>query len=63
MNIRERWVNLLYRAATGTKTTRTLLTPIGIAIFALFTALFVFLAVLLDGGRFQSLSVGWCRFQ
>ena len=49
MNIRERWVNLLYRAATGTKTTRTLLTPIGIAIFALFTALFVFLAVLLDG--------------
>ena len=49
MNIRERWVNLLYRAATGTKTTRTLLTPIGIAIFALITALFVFLAVLLDG--------------
>ena len=49
MNIRERWVNLLYRAATGTKKTRTLLTPIGIAIFALFTALFVFLAVLLDG--------------
>ena len=49
MNIRERWVNVLYRAATGTKKTRTLLTPIGVMIFGLFTALFVLLAVLLDG--------------
>ena len=49
MNIRERWVRLLYRAATGTKRTRTLLTPIGVVIFGLFTALFVFFAVLLDG--------------
>lgn len=48
MNIRERWVSLLYRAATGTRKTRTLLTPIGIVIFLLFTALFVFLAVQLD---------------
>ena len=49
MNIRERWVNLVYRAATGTKKTRTLLTPVGVVIFGLFTALFVFLAMLLDG--------------
>ena len=49
MNIRERWVNVLYRAATGTKKPRTLLTPIGVMIFGLFTALFVLLAVLLDG--------------
>ena len=49
MSIRERWVSLLYRAATGTKKTRTLLTPIGVVVFGLFTALFVFLAVLLDG--------------
>ncbi len=48
MNIRDRWVNLLHRAATGTKKTRTLLTPIGVVIFGLFTALFVFLAVLVD---------------
>ena len=48
MNIRERWVGLLHRAATGTKKTRTLLTPIGVVIFGLFTALFVFLAVLVD---------------
>jgi len=49
VNIRERWVGLLYRVATGTKTTRTLLTPVGVTIFGLFTALFIFLAVLLDG--------------
>ena len=48
MNIRERWVSSLYRAATGTKKMRTLLTPIGLVIFGLFTALFVFLAVLVD---------------
>jgi protein-S-isoprenylcysteine O-methyltransferase Ste14 len=48
MNIRERWVSLLHRAATGSKKTRTLLTPIGVVIFGLFTALFVFLAVLVD---------------
>jgi len=48
MNIRERWVNLMYRVATGTKKTRTLLTPVGVVIFCLFTALFVFLAMLSD---------------
>lgn len=49
MTIRERLVNLMYRAATGTKNTRNLLTPIGVLIFGIFTALFVFLAVLFDG--------------
>ena len=49
MTIRERLVNLMYRAATGTKKTRNLLTPIGVLIFGLFTTLFVFFAVLLDG--------------
>ena len=49
MNIRERWVGLLHRAATGTKKTRTLLTPIGVMIFGIITALFVYFAVLLDG--------------
>jgi len=48
MSIRDRWVSLLYRAATGTKNTRTLLTPIGLVIFGLFTVLFVYLAVLVD---------------
>jgi protein-S-isoprenylcysteine O-methyltransferase Ste14 len=49
MSIRERWISFLYHTATGTRKTRTLLTPVGVLIFGLFTALFVFFAVLLDG--------------
>jgi len=48
MGIRDRWINLLHRVATGTKKTRTLLTPIGVVIFGGFTSLFVILAVLVD---------------
>jgi protein-S-isoprenylcysteine O-methyltransferase Ste14 len=48
MSIRERWVSLLHRAATGTRKTRTLLTPIGVLIFGLFTTLFVYVALLVD---------------
>ncbi len=48
MSFRDRWINLLHRAATGTKRTRTLLTPIGVSIFGAFTALFVFAALLVD---------------
>ena len=48
MEIRERWINLLHRAATGTKKTRTLLTPIGVTIFGAFTALFVLAAFWVD---------------
>ena len=49
MKIRERVVDVMYRVATGTKKTRNLLTPIGVLIFGLFTVLFVYLAVFLDG--------------
>ncbi len=48
MRIRDRWISLLHRAATGTKKTRTLLTPIGVLIFGVFTGLFLILAVLVD---------------
>ena len=48
MKIREDWINLLHRAATGTKKTRTLLTPIGIIIFGAFTAVFVLAAIWAD---------------
>ncbi len=48
MRLRERWVSLLYKAATGTRKTRTLLTPIGLTIFGAFTAAFVLAALLLD---------------
>jgi len=48
MSFRKRWINILHRAATGTKKTRKLLTPIGVTIFGGFTALFVFAAILVD---------------
>jgi protein-S-isoprenylcysteine O-methyltransferase Ste14 len=48
MDIRENWINFLHRAATGTKRTRTLLTPIGVVIFGVFTALFVIAAIWID---------------
>ena len=48
MGFRERWIKFLYRAATGSKKTRTLLTPIGVTIFCLFTALFVLAAIFFD---------------
>ncbi len=55
MDIRDRWISLLHRVATGTKKTRTLLTPIGVVIFGVFTGLFVILAVLVD----RWLSLPW----
>ena len=48
MEIRERWINLLYKSATGTKKTRNLLTPVGLFIFGIFSALFVLFAILVD---------------
>jgi len=48
MGFRKRWIKLIHRVATGTKKTRTLLTPIGVIIFGAFTALFVFGAIFVD---------------
>ena len=48
MDFRKRWIDLFYRAATGTKKSRTLLTPIGVSIFGTFTALVVMAAILVD---------------
>jgi protein-S-isoprenylcysteine O-methyltransferase Ste14 len=48
MEFRRQWVNLLHRAATGTKKTRIVLTPIGLTLFGVFTALFVIIAVFVD---------------
>jgi protein-S-isoprenylcysteine O-methyltransferase Ste14 len=48
MDFRSHWINLLCRAATGTKRMRTLLTPVGSMVFGAFTALFVFVAVAVD---------------
>jgi len=54
MSIRDRWINVLYRTAKGTRKTRMLLTPIGFVLFGVFTGLFVALAMLTD--RWLSLS-------
>jgi protein-S-isoprenylcysteine O-methyltransferase Ste14 len=48
MSPRERWIGVVYRTATGTKKARTLLTPVGVAVFGGFTALFVVAGVLVD---------------
>jgi protein-S-isoprenylcysteine O-methyltransferase Ste14 len=48
MTIRQRWIDLLHAAATGTRATRILLTPIGLLIFAVFTTLFVGASLLVD---------------
>jgi protein-S-isoprenylcysteine O-methyltransferase Ste14 len=48
MRIRERWVDLLHTAATGTRKTRTLLTPVGLITFGAFSTLFVLAAILVD---------------
>ena len=48
MRFRERWINILYKAATGARKTRALLTPVGLLIFGAFTTLFVLAALLVD---------------
>ena len=48
MDFRTRWVSLFEKAATGTKKTRFVLTPVGVTIFGAFTALFVLIALFLD---------------
>jgi protein-S-isoprenylcysteine O-methyltransferase Ste14 len=48
MSIQQRWIDLLHAAATGTKKTRTLLTPFGVLVFGVFTSLFVLSAIAVD---------------
>jgi protein-S-isoprenylcysteine O-methyltransferase Ste14 len=55
MSISDRWIGLLHGAASGTKKLRTLLTPVGLVIFGVFTGLFVYLSVLMD----RWLSLPW----
>ncbi len=48
MRFRESWIDLLHSAATGSRKIRTLLTPLGVVIFGVFTALFVVAAIVVD---------------
>ena len=48
MSLRDRWIGLFHRVATGTRRTRNLLTPVGVTIFGAFTAGFVLAALAVD---------------
>ena len=48
MGFREGWINIIYWAATSSKKNRTLLTPVGVMIFGVFTVLFVAAATIVD---------------
>lgn len=48
MTTTQRVIRLFHRAATGTRRTRTLLTPVGVTVFGAFTAVFVVLALFVD---------------
>lgn len=55
MSLRERWIDYLYRAATGSQHFRSSRTPAGLAIFGLFTAVFVIVAPIVD----RALTLPW----
>ena len=48
MNMREKWIEILHKAATGSKKVRTLLTPVGLLIFLGAIVLLVVLALWID---------------
>jgi protein-S-isoprenylcysteine O-methyltransferase Ste14 len=48
VSLRERLIGIFYRAATGSRKTRDLLTPAGIVFFFGFIALFIFAALQVD---------------
>ena len=48
MSLKTKWIDSLYRVATGSRRFRNLLTPIGAMFFGLFTMLFVIAALLVD---------------
>jgi len=48
VSLKTRWIDFLYKVATGSKKFRILLTPIGAISYGLFMALFVVLSLLVD---------------
>ncbi|MGD8762744.1 MAG: isoprenylcysteine carboxylmethyltransferase family protein [Desulfobacteraceae bacterium] len=48
MSLKTRWIDFLYKVATGSRKFRNLLTPIGAIFFGLFAMLFVVAALLVD---------------
>jgi protein-S-isoprenylcysteine O-methyltransferase Ste14 len=48
MSLKSKWIDFLYKSATATKKTRTLLTPVGALIFGFFLFIFVYAAIQFD---------------
>ena len=48
MSLREKIIEIFYKAATGSRQVRTLLTPVGIVVFFLFVVLFVVVSLVVD---------------
>ena len=48
MSLKSHWISLFYRAATGTKSIRTLLTPLGAGFFILFNVIMVLVSIQFD---------------
>ncbi|MGD9034419.1 MAG: isoprenylcysteine carboxylmethyltransferase family protein [Desulfobacteraceae bacterium] len=48
MSLKAKWIEFLYRVATGSRDFRNLLTPIGAIVYGVFTALFVVVALQVD---------------
>lgn len=48
MSLQQRWIDLLYRVATGNRKIRLLLAPLGAAVFLVFVTLFVVTPLLLE---------------
>lgn len=48
VSLKTKWIDFLYRVATGSRKFRNLLTPIGAAFYALLTVLFVVVALHVD---------------
>jgi protein-S-isoprenylcysteine O-methyltransferase Ste14 len=48
VSLKTKWIDFLYKVATGSKRFRSFLTPIGAAFYALLTALFVVVALHVD---------------
>ncbi len=48
VSLRKKWINILYKAATGSSRVRTLLTPVGAGLFFLLIAFFIVVSLQLD---------------
>ena len=48
LGLKEKWIDLIYKVATGARMTRSVLTPFTAGAFALFTAGFVFAGISID---------------